>query len=294
MYKEISGIMPALVTPLKSDETLNATALRKLIEYHKSLGADGFYVCGATGEGLVLSMETRKRLIEESVSAIGEDKTKIIHISDMNFENTKYLAKYAESAGADVISAIPPIYFGYGENDIYNYYKEIAAQVKIPLMLYYTPSANVTLSTELFKRLSEIDNITSVKWTMNNYYKMMEFTRELEGKMTVINGPDEMLLCGLSSGAAGGIGTNYNIMLPWFKEIYDLFVKGDMKGALAVQQKTGKVINAILKYSLIPAVKVILEYMGFEVGDASFPMTKYSPDEKKKIIEDVKAAGLEI
>ena len=103
-----------------------------------------------------------------------------------------------------------------------------------------------------------------------------------------------MLLCGLSSGAKGGIGTTYNIMLPWFKEIYDLFLKGNMKGALEIQQKTDKVITAILKYSLIPAVKVILEYMGFEVGNASFPMTKYSDDEKNLIIRDVKAAGLEI
>ena len=201
MNHEIKGVMPALVTPLNPDGlTLNVSALRKLIGYQKHVGADGFYVAGATGEGLVLSINTRKKLIDESMQEIGEDKLKIVHVADINFENTKYLAKYAEAAGADIISAIPPIYFGYDQDDIYNYYKEIAAQVKIPLMLYYTPAANTVLDTKLFLRLLEIDNVTSVKWTMKDYYKLIELITASEGRMTVVNGPDEMLLCGLSAG----------------------------------------------------------------------------------------------
>lgn len=292
--KKIRGIMPALVTPLCEDRvSLNTSALRKLIEYHKSQGADGFYISGATGEGLLLGMETKKKLFEESVNAIGADKKKIIHITDMNFENTKYLARYAEDCGADAISAIPPIYFGYNSDDIYNYYKEIAEQVNIPVMLYYTPAANTILSTELFLRLSEIDNITSVKWTMKDYFKMIQLISETNGKMTVINGPDEMLLCGLSAGASGGIGTTYNVMLPLYKKIYELFNEGKMQEALEVQKKADKVISAMSKFSaIIPVVKVILEDMGFEVGMASKPLRTFSNETRKQIIADVKAAGL--
>ncbi len=291
--KNISGIMPALVTPLNADETLNVSTLHKLIRYHKSLDADGFYICGATGEGLKLSVDTRKKLFEESVAVIGKDKTKIIHITDMNFETTKYLARYAESCGADAISAIPPIYFSYDEDDIFNYYKAIASEVRIPVMLYYTPSANVTLSTNLFKRLSAIDNITSVKWTMNNYYKMIEFVTELEGKMSVINGPDEMLLCGLSSGACGGIGTTYNVLLPYYKGIYEAYKSNDMKKALELQKKADKIVGVIIKYKAIPATKVLLEYMGFDVGYPTFPMTRYTSEQKGNIIKEAIAAGFE-
>jgi N-acetylneuraminate lyase len=292
MNKQIKGVMPALVTPLNSDGiTVNVSALRKLIGYHKSLGADGFYIAGATGEGLVLSMDARKTLIDQAISEIGDDQLKIVHVADMNFENTKYLAKYAESAGADVISAIPPIYFGYDQEDIYNYYKEIAAQVKIPLMLYYTPAANTTLDTKLFLRLLEFDNITSVKWTMKDYYKLIELITASENRMTVINGPDEMLLCGLSAGCAGGIGTTYNVMLPLYKKIYELYQAGDMKGALEVQKKADKVVGVLIKYQGIQATKVVLEAMGFEVGNATFPMKAYTPEQKKQIFEEVLAAG---
>ncbi len=292
MNKQIKGVMPALVTPLNSDGiTVNVSALRKLIGYHKSLGADGFYIAGATGEGLVLSMDARKTLIDQAICEVGDDRLKIVHVADMNFENTKYLAKYAEAAGADVISAIPPIYFGYDQEDIYNYYKEIASQVKIPLMLYYTPAANTTLDTNLFLRLLEFDNITSVKWTMKDYYKLIELITASENRMTVINGPDEMLLCGLSAGCAGGIGTTYNVMLPLYKKIYELYQAGDMMGALEVQKQADKVVGVLIKYQGIQATKVVLEAMGFEVGNATFPMKAYTPEQKKQIFKEVLAAG---
>lgn len=292
MNKEIKGIMPALVTPLNPDGvTVNVSALRKLIGYHKSLGADGFYLAGATGEGIVLSVDARKTLIDKSIEEIGDEKLKIVHVADMNFENAKYLARYAEAAGADVISAIPPIYFGYDTEDIYNYYKELAAQVKIPLMLYYTPAANTSLSTDLFLRLLELPNVTSVKWTVKDYYKLIELLTASEGRMTVINGPDEMLLCGLSAGCSGGIGTTYNVMLPLYKKIYELYQAGDMKGALEVQKQADKVVGVLIKYRGIQSTKVVLEEMGFEVGNATFPMKAYSPEEKKKIFEEVLAAG---
>lgn len=292
MNKEIKGIMPALVTPLNADRTtLNVSALRKLIGYHKKQEADGFYIAGATGEGLVLSLETRKKLIDEAIQEIGDDALKIVHIADMNFETTKYLAKYAENAGADVISAIPPIYFGYDTDDIYNYYKEIAAQVEIPLMLYYTPAANTTLTTELFLRLLELDNVTAVKWTVKDYYKLIELITASEGKMTVLNGPDEMLICGLSAGCAGGIGTTYNLLLPLYRRIYTCYMSGDMAGALETQKQADRMVGVLIKYGAIQATKAVLEQIGFAVGDASFPMKSYSTETKKQILAEMISAG---
>lgn len=66
-----------------------------------------------------------------------------------------------------------------------------------------------------------------------------------------------------------------------------------MKHALETQKKADNIISAVINYKLIPAIKVILEDMGFEVGNAAFPMKRYTAEDKKKIIADVKSAGLE-
>ena len=293
MKTRFQGVYPALVTPLTKDEKLNLPALEKLLRYEMGEGADGFYIGGATGEGLLLDIPERKKLCEKSIEYIGADKAKIVHITDMNFRNTIELAKHAEAAGADAISSIAPIYFKYDENDIYEYYKAIAKSVNIPVIIYYTVSAGVTISLELFSRLFEIDNITGVKWTSSNYYEMISL-RERFPEANIFNGPDEMLVCGLAGGADGGIGSTYNIMYPTIREIYDRFRAGDIIGAQETQKKADKIIRAILKYSVIPVCKLVLEEKGIEVGNASFPMTTYTVEQRKQILRDLAEAGLVI
>ncbi|MBQ7309502.1 MAG: dihydrodipicolinate synthase family protein [Clostridia bacterium] len=292
MKTAFQGVFPALVTPLTRDEKLNLSALETLLRYEMNEGADGFYIGGATGEGLLLDIPERKKLCEKSIEYIGAEKTKIVHITDMNFRNTIELAKHAEAAGADAISSIAPLYFKYSENDIFEYYKAIAESVNIPLIIYYTAAAGVTISLELFERLFAVDNITGVKWTSSNYYEMIAL-RERFPEANIFNGPDEMLVCGLSGGADGGIGSTYNIMYPLIRRIYDAFRAGDIKGAQEAQKKADKIIRVILKYSVIPVCKLVLEEKGIPVGNASFPMERYTSEQKKKIMAELVAAGLE-
>ena len=290
MTSHFQGVFPALITPLTKEEKLNVSALETLLQFEMQKGADGFYIGGATGEGLLLDIPERKKLCEKSIEFIGKEKTKIVHITDINFRNTIALAKHAEACGADAISSIAPIYFKYDENDIYNYYKEIAQNVNIPLIIYYTAAAGVNMSTDLFCRLFEIDNITGVKWTSSNYYELIKL-RERCPDANIFNGPDEMLVCGLSSGADGGIGSTYNVMYPLIRSIYDHFRAGNMTEALEQQKKADKIINVMLRYSVIPVCKMILEEMGIAVGHASFPMTRYSKEERAAIKAELLASG---
>ena len=85
MKKIFKGIMPALITPLNEDgKTVNEKSTRELIEFHLSQGADGFYVVGSTGEGLVLPEEERMKMLEISVSQVAGRKPIICHTAAMN------------------------------------------------------------------------------------------------------------------------------------------------------------------------------------------------------------------
>ncbi len=291
---KFEGVMPALVTPLNADDTLNAKALESLLDLHLSQNAEGFYIGGATGESFALTREVRRELAERSIAHIGKRANTIVHIAASAFNDTIELAKHAEAAGADALSAVPPIFFKYDENDVYNYYKAIANAVHIPIMVYYSPNANFPITSKFAARLfREIDNITGIKWTSSNYYDMMNLKDLTNGEMNIINGPDEMLLMGLNAGADGGIGSTYNVMLPLYQKILACFRAGDVKGAQETQHKVNRVIRVLLDYNVIPAVKVLLEAMGQKVGEASFPFPRYSAETKAKIIAEAKAAGFE-
>ena len=161
------------------------------------------------------------------------------------------------------------------------------------MMIYYNPNARFDINASFAARAFEVDNITAIKWTSMNYYEMMKIKELTHGEMNVINGPDEALLMGLSAGADGGIGTTYNFMLDIIKGVYNSFRSGEMEEAREYQKRANLIINKLLKGKVIPITKVILEAQGFAVGNATFPMKRYSDAEKRDIIESVKKAGLE-
>ena len=287
---KFTGIMPALVTPLNADETINVEALDKLMKYLLSKNADGFYVGGATGEGIALKTENRAVLAEAAVKSSG-GKPCIVQVAASDFADAIYLAKQAESVGAAAISATPPLFFSYDADDIYNYYKVLANAVHIPLMIYYNPAAGFNMNASFAARAFEVDNITAIKWTSSNYYEMMRLKDLTNGEMNIINGPDEMLLMGLAAGADGGIGTTYNVIIDNIRAIYDNFRAGDLEKAREAQYTANRMITVMMGTKIIPGVKVILEEMGFEVGNATFPMKRYTKEQKDEIIAGMKAAG---
>ena len=287
-----AGAIPALATPLNADETLNIPVLRQLMGDLLEQGADGFYVGGATGEGLALRREVREELTGEAIRFVAGRKPCIIHIASADFEEAVALARHAECCGADAVSAIAPLFFRYDEDDVYNYYRALAAAVHIPLMVYYSPMANFPISAGFAARLFEIDNVTSIKWTSNEYDSMIRLKHLTQGEINIINGKDSMLLPGLSAGADGGIGTGYNIMLPRFKDICEYFRAGEIGRAHEIQTEVAEICAALLQYELIPATKGILECMGYEMGNAVFPMKRYSKEQKSRMYAELKAAGL--
>ncbi len=291
---KFEGIMPALVTPLTADERINTEVLKKLINDMIDKGAEGFYIGGATGEGLKIRTEERMILAEESMNAISGRVPAIIQVASMNTNDALLLAKHAEKIGADAISATPPLFFQYDEDDVYNYYKALAEASSLPVMVYYNPAAGFNMNANFAARMFEIDNVTAIKWTSPNFFEMSRLKDITHGEMNIINGPDEMLLMGLNAGADGGIGTTYNFQLETIKGIYNAFKNGDVQKAQVLQIKANRVISVLLKYKIIPATKAVVEAMGYDVGNAAFPMKRYTNEQKAQIVAEFKAAGLEL
>lgn len=286
-----TGVMPALCTPLHEDESVNTKVVEQLIEYFLGQGADGFYIAGATGEGLALRPDERRILAETAINAVNGRKPCIVQVASTDFSEAIRLAKHAEQSEAAAISATPPLFFRYDENDVYNYYKALADAVHIPLMVYNSPLAGFPLTPDFIAKLFKIDNITSIKWTSSDYYGLMKLKQLTNGEINVMNGPDEMLLMGLSAGADGGIGATYNFMFPLFRGIYDNFKSGNMEMAKKYQDKVTQIITALRSFTTIPCAKALLEEVGFEMGNATFPMKRYNAEQKKELVKAMRAGG---
>ncbi len=287
------GVMPALITPVKADGSLNEKELCRLIEHHLSQGADGFYIGGATGEGLIISKETHKALTKLAIEAVAHRVPCIVHVARMNYEEMLELARYAEQVGADAISAIPPLFYRYNDDGIYDYYKGLAKSVSIPVVIYNNPSTGVAFSIDLLRRLFSIPGVNAIKWTTYDFSTVMQLRAEFPDA-DIINGPDEMMLMGLSAGCNACIGTTYNFALPLYRRIYDLYRDGKIEEARRVQMQTCRIINVLARYNVIAVTKLITSRQGFDVNHPIYPSQKYGPEAEDRIMQELVAAGLKI
>ncbi|HHY81889.1 MAG TPA: hypothetical protein GX505_04325 [Clostridiales bacterium] len=286
------GIIPAFVSPLSDDNiTINENAVCKLIAYLLLIGADGFYICGNTGEGIVMQKNERKKLCEIVIDAVRGRKPVITHIGAVDLKTSIDLALHAERAGSNAIASVPPFYYKYDDIDIVNFYRELDKAVNIPIMVYYHPAANLNMQAELIYEIFKLEHVTAVKWSSSNYYEMLRLKDMTNGEINIINGPDETLICGLAAGADGGIGSTYNLMTAEYKKLYQYFRDGEIDKARQMQCKVNRVTSVLIKHNVIPSIKTVLKSLGFDVGDATYPMPKIEGNDKELLMEDLKKAG---
>ncbi len=291
---KFTGVMPALITPLTDEGKLNRDVLERLIEDLIAQGADGFYIGGATGEGIILDADVHKELTTESIKIINGRVPSIVHIARMNYNEMVDLAVHAEKAGADAISAIPPLFYQYDHEAIYRYYEGLSNAINIPIMIYNNPNTGVHFSAEQVAELYNIKNVTAIKWTNYEFYQVMRILDLTKGEFNVISGPDEMLLCGLAAGADGCIGTTYNFLMPEVRAVYDAFRAGDIEGARKAQTVVSTIVDELIKYNVVLATKVILEAKGYDVNHPLYPMHDYTPEQKAEMLANLQKAGLKL
>lgn len=287
------GILPALITPLDRNGKLNSDVLKRLVNDLIEQGADGFYLCGATGEGLNLTVEQHKEMVRQTLEIVNGRVPCIVHVARTVFSEMIDLAKYAQDTGAAAISAIPPIFFKYNEDEIYGYYERLASSVSIPIVIYNSPAAAVAFSNSLLDRLFSIPNLTSIKWTNSNYATVMSVKFRIP-EANFINGPDEMLLQGLSAGCDAGIGTTYNFLLPEIKGIYNAFMDGDIERARELQKYVARVCEVFSGKSTIMVAKFIMSRLGYDVYYPIHPMQRLTEKEEGEVITYLQSGGMKI
>jgi N-acetylneuraminate lyase len=264
----LKGILPAAVTPFDSDEQFVPAFFEALLESLYSAGVDGVYVCGGTGEGLLQTVEQRKRVAEAAIANSPKGKLVMVHVGSHRTADAVELARHAGEIGASAISALPPL-GNYSFAEVRAYYTAIAAASDVPLLVYFFPNSYPGVHTlDQVLDLCRIPNVVGLKYTDFDLYRMRTIK---QSGATVFSGYDEVLTAGLLMGADGGIGTFYNVMPHLFVDLHHRARVGDWEGARNTQDSINTVIRIALQFPVFPAIKEMLRWRGIDCGPCIRP-----------------------
>lgn len=292
MMKEFKGIMPALVTPFTEDGDIDENGLVDLLEYLLDKGVHGFYVCGSTGEGLVLPVEKRMKMAELVKKHTGIKSKLIIHVGAIDTATSAKLAAHAYDIGADAISAVPPFYYTPDIKSLISHYSEISGAAELPMILYNIPGCvGYPVDAKMFEELTNIKNVTGIKFSDYNLFELSKIRQLKEGKLSIFFGCDEIFISGLMMGADGGIGSFYNIMPKAYVDLYDSFNKGDIQRVQKLQYRVNKYIDICLKYPNA-ATKEVLSMLGIKIRKYVIqPLRPLTAEEEGMLRGELEEAG---
>ncbi len=232
LKKALKGSIVALVTPFK-DGKIDEESFRNLIRWHLKEGTHGILVSGTTGESATLSKEEKKRLFE---IALEEAKGKVPLIAGTGTNDTKKtleLTKMAEELGMDACLLVTPYYNKPTQKGLYEHYKFIANQVKIPIILYNVPGrTGVNLLPETTAKLSEIENIVAIKEACGDLKQVTELKLRCKPDFVILSGDDFTAYPTIALGGKGVISVAANIMPKEMAELMEAALNGNYEQAL--------------------------------------------------------------
>ncbi|MBO4297247.1 MAG: dihydrodipicolinate synthase family protein [Clostridia bacterium] len=287
-----TGIMPALVSPVNEDGTIREKQLRHLVRDLSQTGITGFYLCGATGEGIAMAPERRMELVEIVKDEAPEGMKLINHIGAGDLATVKRLARHSRAIGLDGISSVPPFFFNYDERGIIDYYRAMSEESEaLPLLIYASPLSGAPLPVKTVEKMLGIPGFVGMKYTNPNYYLMSRYKKLAGGDINIINGPDETCMLGLLMGADAAIGSTYNVMPRLFVSIYNAVKSGRIDEARPLQMKADDLIELMLGYDIVSCCKLMLDERGYDIGETNAPMKRLTDAQKADFLDELNALG---
>lgn len=284
MSVKLGGILPALITPLHADRTLNTKALEKLLERVYGAGVDGVYLCGSTGEGMLLGEAARRVILEIAMRNSPVGKHVVVHVGAWCFEESHSLARHAESVGASAISALPPAGASFAE--LLEHYRALASATSLPFLAYYFPAAmGGSLTLPQLEQICALPGVVGLKFTD---YDLFTLSLLVRAGNVMFNGRDEVLAGGLLLGSSGGIGSIYNIAPDLFVELARHARADRWTEARRIQDRINDLIRVLLRFPFMPALKQAMTWEGIESGPALRPRMALSRDQETDLRESLR------
>ena len=290
----IQGSIPAIVTPMHEDGSLDLPRLRRLVDWHVAEGSDGIVVVGTTGESPTVNFDEHCELIRTVVEQAAKRIPVIAGTGANSTSEAIELAHFAKDAGADAHLSVVPYYNKPTQEGLYRHFKAIAEAVDLPLILYNVPGrTGADLVNDTALRLAGVPGIVGIKDATGNIERGTDLTRRAPAGFTVLSGDDATALALTLLGGKGTISVTANVAPRLMHEMIAAGLAGDVASARRLNwQLLGLHRNLFLEANPIP-VKWACARMGL-IGDGlRLPLTQFSPEYHDKLLGAMREAGIQ-
>jgi len=285
----LRGLVVATVTPLREDGSLDLSSLAAHIRDLIRAGAEGLFVAGTTGEGLLLEEDERIAVVGAAVREAGGRLPVVALCSGLSTAQSAHLARRMREAGADGLAVLTPFYYRVDAAAMVEHFVRVAEAAAAPMYVYSIPGlTGVSLPVEVLRQLIGHPFFGGLKFSGCD---LAQLTAYVATGAPVLIGCDSLITGALRCGAAGTVsGTAAAVPAP-FSRLVTVIRRGE--DPAAVQEVATRLDALMAGLPPIAGYKAALLRRGVIASAAvRRPLRPLTAEEQERLDAGLRALGL--
>jgi len=285
MRRHFTGLGTALITPFRSDGSLDEPAIRRLARRQIEAGVHFLSPCGTTGEAPTLSEEEKVRVVELVAAEANGRVPVLAGAGGYDTREVVHMVRRMEEAGANGILSVTPYYNKPTPEGLYQHYKVVAESTSLPIVVYNVPGrTGVNVDTQTLVRISELQNIVAVKEASGNMTQMCEICGAVRDDFIVLSGDDALALPLMAVGGHGVVSVASNAAPAEMAQMVEAAEKGDIRRARSLHTSLLPLMQVNFAESNPGPVKAAMAAMGLIEESYRLPMVSPRPASRERIV----------
>ncbi|AXT57936.1 dihydrodipicolinate synthase family protein [Aquimarina sp. AD1] len=280
------GVMPAVTTKFTDEDTLDLSMFTTNIEAQLNAGVHGIILGGTLGEASTLNNMEKSTLVKTTVEIVKDKVPVIINIAEQSTKGAIEAAQKAEEDGANGLMMLPPMRYKAGDRETVVYFKEVAKNTDLPIMIYNNPvDYKIEVTLDMFEELIKFDNIQAVKESTRDISNVTRIKNRFGDRLKILSGVDTLALESLLMGADGWVA---GLVCAFPKEtvaIYELQKAGRIKEAVEIYRWFLPLLELDINPKLVQNIKLAEVATGIGTENVRAPRLPLIEEERQNVLQ---------
>lgn len=285
------GVYSALLTPFDDTDKIDFELFEKNMQSQVEAGIDGLVLGGSLGEASTLCAEEKSDLVICAKNFAKKRLPVILNIAEQSTRDAIKAAQNAERNGADGLMILPPMRYKADEAETLEYFRTIAANTSLPIMLYNNPhDYKVEITMSMFEQLGKIPSVQAVKESTRDVSNVTRLKNRFNDRFKILCGVDTLALEELVLGADGWVGGLVDAFPAETVAIYRLLKTGKYQEALTIYRWFLPLLELDIHPKFAQYIKMAATQTGLGSENVRAPRLKLEGEERERILSVIKNA----
>lgn len=274
----LRGLFPAIPTPVKADDTIDAGAVSAMFTWLNKQGIDGVVPLGGTGEYGALARAERIKMAGLSAKAMAGRGPVIAGVLDTGFHDALQAGREFAAEGVDGLLVLTPYYTNPTQAGIRDYFLRYADASPVPVLIYEIPyRTRIAIEPKILHELSRHPKIIGMKACNLDMYHFLQVVAGVDESFAVLSGEDSLFPLHLAAGAKGGIIVTACLLPRAWRQIFETATAGKTADALSLHRRLIPLMNMAFAETNPGPMKAVMDMVGVEAPRMLAPLVQPAP-----------------